>query len=184
MVPLTITERSLWSFHHAHLWALGDQSQRTTDTFNLFRGPGPSAFPLTKAEVSETLGNNDSCLSTEGRMKEEERERKKRKEREECFFSVTSCLSWDYGSRRNNALCTQSVCTDQLLNWQNRVLVAQSCPTLLDPMDYSPSGSSVHGILQVRILEWAAISFSRQKREERGKEWKAMEIKITEKGTF
>ena len=37
----------------------------------------------------------------------------------------------------------------------------QSCPTLGDPMDYSPPGSSVHGILQARILEWVAISFSR-----------------------
>ena len=36
--------------------------------------------------------------------------------------------------------------------------VIQSCPSLCDPMDCSPSGSSVHGILQARILEWAAIS--------------------------
>ena len=41
------------------------------------------------------------------------------------------------------------------------VLVTQSCLTLCDPMDYSPLGSSVHGILQARILEWVAISFSR-----------------------
>ena len=40
------------------------------------------------------------------------------------------------------------------------VLVTQSCPTLCDPMDYSPSGSSVHGILQARILEWFDISSS------------------------
>ena len=39
--------------------------------------------------------------------------------------------------------------------------VTQSCPTLCDPMDCSPPGSSVHGILQARILEWVAISFSR-----------------------
>ena len=39
--------------------------------------------------------------------------------------------------------------------------VAQSCPTLCDPVDCSPPGSSVHGILQARILEWVAISFSR-----------------------
>ena len=37
----------------------------------------------------------------------------------------------------------------------------QLCPTLYDPMDCSPPGSSVHGILQARILEWVAISFSR-----------------------
>ena len=39
--------------------------------------------------------------------------------------------------------------------------VSQSCLTLCDPVDCSPPGSSVHGILQARILEWVAISFSR-----------------------
>ena len=39
--------------------------------------------------------------------------------------------------------------------------VAQSCPTLFDLVDCSPPGSSVHGILQARILKWVAISFSR-----------------------
>ena len=39
--------------------------------------------------------------------------------------------------------------------------VAQSCLTLCDPMDCSPPNSSVHGILQARILKWVAISFSR-----------------------
>ena len=38
--------------------------------------------------------------------------------------------------------------------------VAQSCPTLRDPMDYSPPGSSVHGIFQARVLEWGAIAYS------------------------
>jgi len=35
------------------------------------------------------------------------------------------------------------------------------CLTLCDPMNYSPPGSSVHGILQARILEWVAIPFRR-----------------------
>ena len=39
-------------------------------------------------------------------------------------------------------------------------IVAQSCLTLCDPMDYSLPGSSDHGIFQARILEWVAISFS------------------------
>ena len=47
------------------------------------------------------------------------------------------------------------------LNISVCVLVAQSCPTLCDPMDYSPPGSSVHGILQARKPEWIAIPFSR-----------------------
>ena len=38
--------------------------------------------------------------------------------------------------------------------------VAQSCPTLSDPMDCSPPGSSVHGIFQARVLGWGAIAFS------------------------
>ena len=38
--------------------------------------------------------------------------------------------------------------------------VAQSCPTLRDPMDCSLPGSSVHGIFQARVLEWGAIAFS------------------------
>ena len=51
-----------------------------------------------------------------------------------------------------------------------KVLVAQSCPTLCDPMDCSPPGSSVHGILQARILEWVAISSS-QDLPDPGKEY-------------
>ena len=39
--------------------------------------------------------------------------------------------------------------------------VSKLCPTLCNPMDCSPPGSSVHGILQARILEWVAVPFSR-----------------------
>ena len=39
-----------------------------------------------------------------------------------------------------------------------KVLVTQSCPSLCDPLDCSPPGSSVHGILQASILEWVAIT--------------------------
>ena len=42
-----------------------------------------------------------------------------------------------------------------------KVLVVDSCPNLCNPMDSSPPGSSVHRILQARILEWATIHFSR-----------------------
>ena len=41
------------------------------------------------------------------------------------------------------------------------IQLLQSCPTLCKPVDCSPPGSAVHGILQARRLEWAAISFSR-----------------------
>ena len=42
-----------------------------------------------------------------------------------------------------------------------KVLVAQSCLTLFDPIDCSPPGFSVHGLIQARTLEWVAIPFSR-----------------------
>ena len=51
---------------------------------------------------------------------------------------------------------------DQIETLKVKVLVAQWCLTLWDPVDCSPPGSSVHGILQARILEWVAIPFSRE----------------------
>ena len=44
--------------------------------------------------------------------------------------------------------------------WKHKVKVAQPCPTLCNPMDCSPPGSSIHGILKARILEWIAVLFS------------------------
>ena len=51
------------------------------------------------------------------------------------------------------------------------VLGTQSCLTLSDPMDCSPVGSSVHEILQGRILEWVAIPFSRGSSQPRDQTW-------------
>ena len=48
----------------------------------------------------------------------------------------------------------------QCMKMKTESEVAQSCPTLGDPMDCSPLGSSVHGIFQARVLEWGAIAFS------------------------
>ena len=57
--------------------------------------------------------------------------------------------------------------------WEGRrfrqVVIVKSCPTLCDPMDCCPPGSSIHGIFQARILEWVAISFSR--RSSRLRDW-------------
>ena len=49
------------------------------------------------------------------------------------------------------------------------VLVSQWCPTLCNPMDCSPPGSSVHRVLQARILEWVAFPFSRGSSKPRGR---------------
>ena len=48
-----------------------------------------------------------------------------------------------------------------LIRCMELVSITQSCPTLCGSMDYSPPGSSIHGILQARILEWVAIPFCR-----------------------
>ena len=48
-----------------------------------------------------------------------------------------------------------------LIRSKLKVKVAQTCPTLCDPMDYSLQGSFVHGILQARILKWVDFPFSR-----------------------
>ena len=49
----------------------------------------------------------------------------------------------------------------EALNDFGCVLVPQLCPTLCDPMDCSPQGSSLHGILEARILEWVSVPFSK-----------------------
>ena len=55
----------------------------------------------------------------------------------------------------------------------------QLCPTLRDPIDSSPPGSSVHGIFQARVLEWGAISFSGGQNS-----WGEFEISNSEFGFF
>ena len=59
-----------------------------------------------------------------------------------------------------------SVCEGEV-----EVLVAQSCPTLCDPMDCSPPGSSVHEISRTRVLEWVASPFSRGSSRSRDWTW-------------
>ena len=63
-----------------------------------------------------------------------------------CYKVGPCCLSV-----LNTAVCT---CPSP-----QKLLLPQLCPTLGDPMDCNPPGSSVHGILQARILEWLAIPF-------------------------
>ena len=58
----------------------------------------------------------------------------------------------------------------QCMKVKSESTVAQSCPTLSDPMDSSPPGSSVHGIFQARVLEWGFMAFSRWERESGCKE--------------
>ena len=64
---------------------------------------------------------------------------------------------WDSPGKNTGVGCHFLI---QCMKVKNENEVAQSCPTLHDPMDCSPPGSSVHRILQARVLEWGAIAFS------------------------
>ena len=65
-------------------------------------------------------------------------------------------------------LAVQGTLKSLLKKWSE---VAQSCPTLCDPMDCSLPGSSIPGILQAGILEWVTISFSRRSSQPRDRTW-------------
>ena len=64
---------------------------------------------------------------------------------------------WDYPGNNTGVGCHFLL---QCIKVKSESEVAKSCPTLSDPMDCSPPGSSVQGILQARVLEWAATAFS------------------------
>ena len=64
---------------------------------------------------------------------------------------------WDSPGRNTGVGCHFLL---QCMKVKSESQVAQSCPTLRDPMDHSLPGSSAHGIFQARILEWGAIAFS------------------------
>ena len=65
--------------------------------------------------------------------------------------------TWDSPGKNTGVGCHFLL---QCMKVESESEVAQSCPTLSDPMDCSPPGSSIHGIFQARVLEWGAIAFS------------------------
>ena len=85
-----------------------------------------------------------------------------------------SCQQERYPSERREERSRGPGCLDNLV-LQGRpnikVLAAQSCLTLCDPMDYSLLVSSVHGFLQARTLEWVSMSFSRGSSQLRDRTW-------------
>ena len=102
--------------------------------------PGSSIHGIFQARVLEwgTIVFSHMCSQ----------KKKKKKNPRWCF--------WFSGALEDN-----SVLVFCFLLVESESEVAQLCPILCDPVDCSPPGSSVHGILQARILEWVAISFSR-----------------------
>ena len=80
----------------------------------------------------------------------------------EVKIEQSSC-SWGYYFIKWSTLVHHNPSSSFRDQWSEskKVLVAQSCPALYNPMDCSPPGSSIHGILQARLLEWVAILFCR-----------------------
>ena len=64
---------------------------------------------------------------------------------------------WDSPGKNTGVACHFLL---QCMKVKSESEVTQSCPILSDPMDCMPPGSSIHGIFQARVLEWAAIAFS------------------------
>ena len=77
-------------------------------------------------------------------------------------YNVLACISFYTCSKVSFEFTLRvQLLSYMIYNYRVCVLVAQSCSILWDPMNCSLPGSPVHGILQARILEWVAISFSR-----------------------
>ena len=72
------------------------------------------------------------------------------------------CRPWDSPVKNTGVGCHFLL---QCMKVKSESEVIQSCPTLSDPMDCSPPGSSVHGIFQARVLEWGAIAFFKDSAE-------------------
>ena len=92
------------------------------------------------------------------------------------FFSPSTQNSWPASGRFHLRLSNLSELHLGLLLPVSSVCAcvcsdALSCPTLCNPMDYAPPGSSIHGISQARILEWVVISFSRGSSRPRNRIW-------------
>ena len=71
--------------------------------------------------------------------------------------TMSAVCPWDSPGKNTGVGCHFLL---QCMKVKSESEVPQSCPNLSDPMDYSPSGSSVHGIFQAGVLEWGAIAFS------------------------
>ena len=70
---------------------------------------------------------------------------------------IRLCHPWDSLGKNTGVGCHFLL---QCIKVKSESEVTQPCPTLHDPKDCSPPGSSVHGIFQARVLEWGAIAFS------------------------
>ena len=125
--------------------------QRSTDVLKFVyllsskSGPGTSAFPV----VSSHRWCCCCCCQVASVMSNSVQPRR--------WQPTRLRHPWDSPGKNTGVGCHFVL---QCLKVRSESEVAQSCPTLCDPMDCNLSGSSVHGIFQARVLEWGAIAFS------------------------
>ena len=87
-----------------------------------------------------------------------------------CLWLSSAFLfrAWDFSQAKSESLWSEQMV--HLCSCMHAKSL-QSCPTLYGPMNYNPPGSSVHGILQARILEWVAMPSSRGSSRPRDWTW-------------
>ena len=78
-----------------------------------------------------------------------------------CLCTCFSCIVYPPAQGPVPLTVILHFCAQVVKESESESEVAQSCLTLCDPTDCSLPGSSLHGILQARVLEWVALSFSR-----------------------
>jgi len=88
-----------------------------------------------------------------------------------CQFNIQRSEEWQLPTFIIRNRKWAEIEHDTFLKVKVKVLVPQLCLTLCDPMDCSPPGFSVHGILQARTLEWVAMYFSRGSFQPRDRTW-------------
>ena len=133
--------------------------------------PGFSVHGILQARILEWVTISFSRGSSRHRYKHCQGPRKYLRSQFNQRCMHYNQLSWalavaSYPKMRAFTLCgksKQNFASDTtILSYTMSMLVAQLCLTLQYHMDCSPSGSSIHGVLQARILEWVAIFFSRE----------------------
>ena len=114
-------------------------------------------YPLCFTHITNIVLNANVLLGHVAKIPSSSLQRTFHMENESVFNGILSVSS----NRNQN----QSSLITRTIYWfvyTYPCSVSQPCPTLCDPMGCSPSGSSVHGFSQARVLEWVAISFSRR----------------------
>ena len=110
--------------------------------------------------INEDLTLNNCGVNQPQAQKQERRKKRLKNDGPEIADSK-GCTTFKRHKRRKQfkIICKETDMIKFLIMQICCCLLTESCPILCNPVNYNPPGSSIHGILQARILEWAALSF-------------------------